>query len=74
MIHTHVLVDPADLGRMPHVFTLKALTYWRGQGVDVRVHQGEAIPLWAGLTHTHRPNPVPISSRGSGSTVGCGVG
>lgn len=31
------LVDPGDLGRMPHLFTLKALTYWRGQGVDVRV-------------------------------------
>jgi len=32
-----VLVDPRDLGRMPHLFTMKALTYWREQGADVTV-------------------------------------
>jgi hypothetical protein len=41
-----VLVDPGDLGRMPHLFTLKAITYWRGQGADVRV-AGPEPPLWA---------------------------
>lgn len=40
------LVDPEDLGRMPHLFTLKALTYWRAQGADPVV-AGPQVPLWA---------------------------
>ncbi len=43
-----VLVDPADLGqRMPHLFTLKAVTYWTQQGAEVRTVRGADLPLWA---------------------------
>lgn len=56
-----ILVDPQDLGRMPHLFTLKALTYWRSQGAEVKV-LGPSPPLWTFEEHGDKPDLVQITT------------
>ena len=47
MVTKVALVDPGDLGRMLHLFILKAVNYWRSQGCEVEVVTEGVVPLWA---------------------------